>query len=321
MIRHINASRWWLTVFVVVLLNVHVAGWATGYEEVEYKFVKAARYLKGSRPAFFDSHSFVTIAPDVVTLRSVEGQCTGYIRKVDRTRFWGTAFQSQIDLGGGSNAFESYLRKNFNVGIQDLLDERVRMKAPLQDNSTCRYLAYETIFVTSGSVFFMDDNFVYQFAKRQKTEREQELESGNYRTAGLPVTDKDFNCYPDECHKSRIPLYMEAYARELRNSLGMQKNIHCAANFAKLPPIGDVNMYLVGCYMEYEKEGVDGTPTVDHGEWETYLFTVKNGKENYIRLGDRFTIEKDYAAITVMKGNKPVRYAVKSNGVIIKVEK
>jgi hypothetical protein len=88
--------------------------------------------------------------------------------------------------------------------------------------------------------------------------------------------------------------------------------------FYKLPSIGTMEFYLGGCYQEYEKEVNDQIES-NGGEDFIYFITIKDGKLNYIRLGSKFTIGKNYSIIKMLdKSDKLVTYKIKDNGVIIK---
>jgi hypothetical protein len=137
----------------------------------------------------------------------------------------------------------------------------------------------------------------------------------------LPFTDLDKDCNPTKNAECSVKFHRYDEApQELKLTLDSALSQPLDYVYA-LPPIGSIKVYLGGFLKENEALVKGKTELVDDEEY-IYLITINsNHKANYVRLGHKFTIGKDYSIIkTLDLSKKLIKYTIAPTGIIYKVK-
>lgn len=199
---------------------------------------------------------------------------------------------------GEDDKFNRILKEVIGIDFHDFMHDVSRVihvRSYSANKDYCKFITYAPLYRTkAGDIVMLDNNYFYFFKRRPEI---------NYAVTPLPITDSAISCmYKDRCDKHFV-LYHNDHPTKFEEPY--------VDRFYQLPSIGDMEVYL-----GWEIVGDDD---IDH---LVYLITIKYNKLNYVRIGRKFTkfrIDKDYSVIegTDLHG-KPAKFAIKSNGVIIK---
>lgn len=204
-------------------------------------------------------------------------------------------FEQTKDLYDKSGGFEKKIMEKLGVDESDFkLDAIV---SNLAINPRCKSIIPDNVFMGDGFVVVEVDSDFYKFDLQDHVDSESE----EYKISDLPFSEKEVGS-----GKKNVFEYVGT-PKELKGD-----NITCSCVngvFYKLPDFGDVDVFVY-VYINEKPE-----------YRYISLITVKNGKVNWVGLGGKFFIGKNFEKINAkIDSANAVSYVIKNNGVILKAK-
>lgn len=286
--------------------------------EDTYLFEKVTPFVKTKNKPLFNADAKIILNDNksISLITGENGICSVKITRTDPFSI-DSSLISILDSVGGQLAFDNFLSKNFGMKFSHIQNDIISAEPLDAKNKYCRFISYNRKLVNSNNILIIDAPFVYKFVLKQKNGNEKLSEQGVYRSVSLPFTDLDYNCNTDNAKcRNQYPSYQGSWPKNVPTNPKLQP----FDKFSALPLNGDIKVYIGGWYQSHEKE-VNDEIIEDGGEEFIYLATVKGNAVNFVRLGHKFTIGKDYSIIkTLNSSQKAIKYTIAPTGVIYKVQ-